>query len=431
MKRVLSLQARLMLSFSLFTLLFAALFGAYAMAFTYSAEDRWFEAQLAQEARAQLRHWHQHGRWTVPREPWVTLHADASTFPDDLLRVHRREPQRREIGGESGRYYHLHTLNAPPSVAPVWLVAEVGEQLVVRPLRDDMLGLLAGSGLVMVLLALTLAWRLSKRIAGPLARLAERVDAMTPDNPATPLAEDFAPEEVGRLARRIDALHARVQAFIAREQEFTRDASHELRTPLAVIRSAAERLQDEAARSPSGQVHVTHMLESARQLEQTVTLLLALARESRPDAHAATVPVLPLIERVIVEQAPLLDDRPVQVQVEVPRTACLNLPASVVRVLLSNLIGNAFAHTHVGRVRIDVDAGRLRIINSGDLPVPPAEWAAGVPYSARDGGSGQGLGLSIVRRLCERFGVDLRLEHSDDGICASIALAPAGSDIEE
>ena len=80
------------------------------------------------------------------------------------------------------------------------------------------------------------------------------------------------------------ALIGRVQALIAREQEFTRDASHELRTPLTVILSAVERLMVEERLSVAGRQHLGHVRQSALQLEQTVATLLSLAREDQPTA---------------------------------------------------------------------------------------------------------------------------------------------------
>ena len=171
----------------------------------------------------------------------------------------------------------------------------------------------------------------------------------------------------GGEARRVEALSRRIEDFIAREQEFTRDASHELRTPLAVVRSAAERLMSEPGLSPAGRQHVSHVQQSTMWLEQTVKTLLALAREEVSPQPAAATLVLPVLERVIVEQAILLEEKPVTVEVLVPPTLHVALPAPILHILLSNLVGNAFAHTSAGSVKIDVQENRLLIINNRAL----------------------------------------------------------------
>ena len=426
------LQTRLMAVFAGFTLLAAAVFALYAMAFAYSVEDAFFEAELEREAGAQLQHYRTHGRWASPRDASVRLYTDGAAFPADQQRAHAAEPWRLEFAGTDGRHYHLMPVRARANAAPAWLVAEVSGQLVVRPLRDRLLLLLAGTGGVLVLLALGCGYWLARRTARPLARLATLVEAMTPEHPPKPFAHTFANDEVGILARGLEVMSGRVQAFVAREQEFTRDASHELRTPLTVIRSAAECLLGEPGVSAAGRQHLAHVQQSASQLEQAVTMLLSLAREEPPRRDADAVALLPVLERVVIEQSPLLQGKAVEVTVEVPHDARLALPAPVIHVLLSNLVGNAFAHTQAGQVRIDVESDRLRIANAGDVAATAVDWPQGTPFSKREGSSGFGLGLAIVRRLCERYGIDLRIAREADGAMASIALgariapAPAG-----
>ncbi len=418
------LRNRLMLSFAGFTLMVAALFGLYAVAFVYSVEDRFFNSMLKQEAATQLDHHARRGRWTAPRSGFMAVYPNPASLPDDLRAQHRGEPWRSEFAGSHGRHYHVLALDPPAPATRAWLVAEVSRQLVVRPIRDDLLGLLAWSALGVIALALLLGYGLARRTAAPLADLAARVGAMRPGQLPETFAESYPNDEVGILARGLQALIGRMRDFIAREQEFTRDASHELRTPLAVIRSATERLATEPALSAESRRQLDHVRESTRQLEQTVATLLALAREDRPDVvGTGPTTLLPVIERVVVDLAPLLEGKPVTVELAVPCDAVIALPAGVLHILMSNLIGNAFAHSLHGTVAIDVQAGWLRISNSGS---PIADAVRADPCQAFGKGpdsAGMGLGLAIVRRLCDRYGVDLRLEATPVGTMASISLA--------
>jgi signal transduction histidine kinase len=416
------LRNRLMLAFAGFTFLVAALFALYVVLFVYTVEDQLFESMLDREVAAQQAYYAGHGRWTTPRDGFMSVVATASDLPDGIGDVLREEPRRREFAGAEGRHYHLRVLqsddaNEPPS----WLVAEVSALLVVRPMRAKMLQLLAWSGVTMVALALLLGGWLARRTTAPLSRLADAVGDATPDRLPPGFADSFPDDEVGVVARRLDDLIARVRDFVEREREFTRDASHELRTPLTVIRTATERLGMEAGLSDTARRHLDHIAQSSRQLEQTVVLLLSLAREQASLEAEMATPVLPVLERVIVEQSPLLERKPVEVQIDVASDVFTMLPATVLNVLLSNLVGNAFAHTREGRIIIDMEARTLRIANpGGDVHQSDFE-----PFAKGADSSGFGLGLSIVQRLCERHGIALRIDSASGRTVARFTLPAA------
>ncbi len=395
-----------------------AVFGLYAMAFTYSVEDQLFNTMLEREAEAQLRHHASTGRWTQPGEPFVRVVETASALPDDIAATLRVEPARKEFKGNDDRHYHLRALLPAGHGAQAWLVAEVSQQLVVRPMRGLLLQVLAWSALAMLALALLLGFWLAKRTSAPLSRLATLVDDTQPSRFPAAFADRFPNDETGVLARALEKLIDRIHTFTDREREFTRDASHELRTPLAVIRGACEQLATEAELSDTGRQQLEHARQSAAQLEQTVATLLALARETSPRDTASVTTLLRTLERVIVEQATLLAGKPVEVLLQIPADASVATHPSVLHIVLSNLVGNAFAHTNAGDVRIEVASGRLCISNPGSR-VREDDFA---PHVKGLASAGFGLGLTIVRRLCEQHAIELRIETVDGNVIASIPV---------
>jgi signal transduction histidine kinase len=407
------LHRRMMAIFTGFTFGVAALFALHAVNFMYVVEDRFFNGQLAEEAGFQVQQHAATGSWSAPRSAHIRLHVQPDTFPEDLSPAYARHPQRREFPGSAGRHYHvLRFETASADVA--WLVAETSAQLVVRPMRDRVLQLLAWSAAVVVALALLIAYWLARRTAAPLERLAAMVESMRPGELPDSLPGRFPHNEVGVLAHGLESLIRRVRAFVAREQEFTRDASHELRTPLAVIRSASERLAVEPGLGADARRHLEHIRDSAAQLEQTIATLLALAREDTRAGAWEPERVLPIIERVVVEQSGLIEHKPVTVDVRVPATATLAVPAPVLHILLSNLVGNAFSHSEAGEVRIDMDAGGLRIANRGHPMDAGLRSSIHEPFSRREGSAGFGLGLAIVHRLCGQHDLELEFDSNDD-----------------
>jgi signal transduction histidine kinase len=410
-----------MWAFAGFTLLVASLFGLFALAFSYAVEDSFFEAGLREEAQRQLEHFGRHGRWRAVSDASMRLYSDRDGMPDDLRVILKLEPGRKEIAGRDGRYYHVLAIGAADAPT-AWLVDEVGGELVVRQLRGEIFMLLAGTFAVLVIVGLGLGHAIARRTSGPLSRLAAMVEARTPDQPAPPFASLSGDDEVGILARGLHALDARISAFVEGERAFARDASHELRTPLAVIRSAAERVQAEPGLSAEAGRQLAHIEQSALQLEQTVTLLLSLARDQQqaPEGDPQDCQLLPIIERVVVEQSPLLQAKPVEVHVDVDAAARMRIPPAVAQVILGNLIGNAFAHTQRGQVRISTSADGLQIINEGELAAGPEGFDGSAPFQRGEGSSGFGLGLSIVRRVAARYDIDMCVERQPGRACVRL-----------
>jgi signal transduction histidine kinase len=421
------LQRRLMLVLAGYAVLVGALFGGLALLFVYAVEDQFFVTTLRAEADRQRLHRSTHGAWTVPALPFIRLYAQGQDLPADLARGRAARPRANELEGDGGRHFHLLRLDADGSL----LVAEVSQQLVVRPLRQTLLAWLLGSGLAAVALALLLAAWLARRTSAPLARLAQAVAGSRPDALPGNLAslvrveKGLVRDEVGELARHLDALHQRTRDFIAREQAFTADASHELRTPLAVLGLAIERLREQAP--PAQQPVMASMQAALWQLQQTVEMLLALAREApadvRVEAPAEEELLLPVLEQTLLAHAPLLEQLGVQIEIEVPPRTTRRWPPALTQLLVANLLANALAHARSPQIRIEADAHRLSLCNASNAPPAAllAEGAAGrEPGLKGPASSGQGLGLSIVRRLAERHGLSLTLSHEQGHTCATL-----------
>lgn len=402
----LKLRNRLMLVFASYCLLIAALFSLYALAVAYSVEDEFFQAMLKQEAQRQHRAYAETGKWAASADQGFSVVVSSAELPAEILQEYLQRPQRREFTGLAGRHFHILPLSADANGA--WLVAEVSEKLVFRRMRASVFDILLGSTLVVLVLALLLAWWLANSTARPLTQLAKIMANLQPDQLPSALAQSGRLDEIGVLTGGLNDLIARIQQFIEREQEFTRDASHELRTPLSVIRCAAEQIAHMQNLPAAASAQLELIQSSALQLQQTVMTLLSLAREST-QLIAQPILVLPMLEQIIVEQSPWLDRKSMQIELDVAPQFALILPENVLHIVLANLVGNAFQHgAFNSTVHIFVDQARLCIHNQ-QLPVGA-------------GSVGFGFGLSIVRRLAKRFAIDFRIEHTRDKTKASIAI---------
>jgi signal transduction histidine kinase len=240
-------------------------------------------------------------------------------------------------------------------------------------------------------------------VISPLTELARRVRGLASrDNPEK-LAPHFPRDEVGELATALDDYAARMTSLVKRDREFNADVSHELRTPLAVIRGAVELLQANPDVQGKTRQRLDRIERAARQCADLTTALLLLSRNER---GSGSTDVCRVCQALVEDNRVQLGDKPVQILLDGRRDLLVNAPEAVVSVALGNLIGNACKYTHEGQVRIVVRDDRVDIEDTG--PGLSAEDAArlferGYRGSGVGGTQGGGIGLSIVRRLCDLY----------------------------
>jgi signal transduction histidine kinase len=413
----LQLRYRLMLVFSGFCLLITLLFSLYAVAFAYTVEDEFFESMLKQEVTRQQQSFTNTGRWDDTRDRTLNVASSPQHFPDDIREQFAAHPGRREFAGDLGRHYHLAPLTTQPE-GP-WLIAQVADKLVFRHMRTKVLEILLVSTLIILALALLLAWWLASNTARPLSELADAIAGLEvsqlPDNLPSSLPGSGRADEVGALARCLEQLVARTHAFVEREKAFTRDASHELRTPLTVVRCAAEQIIAMPNLPATVQSQLQLIQSSTAKLEQIVVTLLKVAREQTEPV--TPVRVLPMLEQIIVEQSPWLDQKMMQVRLSVDPKRTIAMPESILHILLSNLIGNAFQHGRTASmVDIYLQDDQLWIAN---LHVMPGDE----PSENQDLNLvGYGFGLAIVRRLSIQYNRIVKIDHQSERTLVSIVL---------
>ncbi len=271
--------------------------------------------------------------------------------------------------------------------------------------------ILAFGVMVMSLLSAAGGLWLAGRVISPVTALAERVTGLGLLDHPTPLAQYFPQDELGDLARAFESYLARLQAFVEREREFTADVSHELRTPLTVINGAAEVLLDNPELTPALQARVARILRATREMSELTAALLVLAREQQTDVRIDEACVVEEVLRDVVDKhTHLLMTKSISVDIEVLAQPQLRVARPVLAIVLGNLIRNAYAHTHEGAIRIRLLADRISIEDTGS-GMHEAELALAFQRHYKgEQSNGAGIGLSLVKRICDRYGWSITLD---------------------
>lgn len=216
--------------------------------------------------------------------------------------------------------------------------------------------------------------------------------------------------------------------------------SHDLRTPLAGIRALSEAIADGVVSDAEVRTQAKHIEQESIRLSEMVDDLFEMAKIN---AGAINAPY----ERVALDE--VVDDvlnihriaaqrSGVSLQVDLPEKAVrvIGSDRALVRVL-SNLVGNAIAHTPSGgsvrlSVGVDADGAWARVddtgvgINAADLPrVFDVAYRGSNDRVPRDDSSlpsGSGLGLAIAAGLVRAHRGTLSAHNLDDGARFEVRL---------
>jgi signal transduction histidine kinase len=227
------------------------------------------------------------------------------------------------------------------------------------------------------------------------------------------------------LADALGRLAARVNQFLERERNFTRDASHELRSPLTVIRLAADMLLSEQELGRPARNSVLRIKRAVNDMEELTDAFLLLARESEKGLAVGPVCVNDVVAEETERARLLARERPVTVRVVEECRMTVVSSDKALSVLLGNLLRNAVHYTERGEVVARIGQGFVEIADSGpgipsdqvDKVFSPFFRGAESPAAAGAVGAapgrsrgGHGVGLTIVKRFSDRFGWPVRIE---------------------
>jgi two-component system sensor histidine kinase GlrK len=269
-----------------------------------------------------------------------------------------------------------------------------------------------------VILAIATAFFFSRSIAKPLNLLMDKTKEISSGVFECKLAI-VSPPEISELAKAFNLMCDRLKEVDKIKSDFFSSMSHELRTPLSSIKEGINLLREgEGGVTTDKQNRLLAILtaESNRLINLVNSLLDLSKMEAGMMTYAFEEGRLgPLIERVIVEMAPLVEAKKISLEAKVgPELPLVKMDGERILQALRNLIGNAVKFTQKGG-QVTVST---RLANS-KIEVSVADTGPGIPKEnlalifekfyqvpLKDSGKmkGTGLGLAIVKHIITAHG---------------------------
>jgi signal transduction histidine kinase len=269
-----------------------------------------------------------------------------------------------------------------------------GAGQVISPAQNRLINLiLIGLGTsLMIGLAVGLLWR---RVSQPITALGNWAAGLSTSNLNEPVP-DFVYPELNHFAELVRTSLTSAHQGLEREQLFLSHTSHELRTPISVVRANLEllrKIQTSSQTDPDPrETEIINRIDRASLTMKDVTeTLLWLGRDDSSTHPSVMLRLDDIIGELVDGLRYLLQGHPVDLQLNLEPVE-LYLPEAPTRIVLGNLIRNAFQHTRSGTVTITQRAGHVEIVNS---------LSEGEEASSE---TGFGLGLKLTERFTEKLG---------------------------
>jgi signal transduction histidine kinase len=284
----------------------------------------------------------------------------------------------------------------------------------------------------LVALVGAIAWALVGRALRPVEAIRAEVDEITGSTMHRRVPEPPTRDEVGRLARTMNAMLSRLDTSATRQRQFVSDASHELSSPVAAIRTVLEVARHEADPANWPAV-VDDLLAEESRLEARLDDLLLLAAHDENGTITGPERSVNLTALTMAEAR-----RPRRVPVDLVHTPADNHAAVVAGAAdqlaraLSNMVDNAARHaTSVVHISLSRDARTVRVIVDDDGPgIPPRdrervfERFTRLDDSRARHNGGSGLGLAVVHSIVTSHHGQVRVEDSPLGGARFVAELP-------
>jgi signal transduction histidine kinase len=269
--------------------------------------------------------------------------------------------------------------------------------------------------LSLLFISLIIYYIISRRIWHPFYYTLNQVNRFNINSEVPLKLEEPGIYEFRQLNKVLTHMAQKVQNDYKSLREFNENASHELQTPLSVISSQLELMQQMENLNES-QIKIMQVIYgSVQRLSKLNQGLLLISKiENEQFNISEEINLNTIIDKIYNEFEELLNLRKIRIEKYFNDEVILKMNPVLAEILISNLLSNAVRYNIVdGFIRITTGKSNLSIVNSGtELKANPSELFERF-RKANQAGEGVGLGLYIVRKICDTYGFTARYLYKD------------------
>lgn len=275
--------------------------------------------------------------------------------------------------------------------------------------------------IILIILFFTARYIAGKSIA-PINDVIKTANRITRENLRERISLPENKDEIHLLISTINELLNRLEDNLLREKQFTSDASHELRTPLSVIKGTLEVLIRKPREIHQYEEKINYCIRETDRITKLIDQLMFLARYDSGNVlpNKIKINIKTIVSDTISRLNPLLIDKNINVQIFCSGDTVAIVDPSMMEIVFENLVTNSIKYSDSNKYI------EINITNNSDFIVCSIkDQGYGMneeqikkifdrfyrnDNSRNSEVGGFGLGLSIVKKLCEVQDIKLNVE---------------------
>jgi signal transduction histidine kinase len=271
--------------------------------------------------------------------------------------------------------------------------------------------------LIVIYTSSWIAYKLSWRAVSPILKIARDVRKTSPQDLSLKFSSSDLTGETKELVEALDEYAKRIDVFVERERQFTADVSHELRTPMTIIDGAAQFIEKDPEISSKSHERVKMIRRACQDVNELSSAFFLLARDQNEAQSQEAINVANVIENLVINQLTLIDESKLKINLDVQNKLAVSTNRKALEIIIANILGNAIKYTEAGQIDITVNDSQVIIADTG-IGIPEEILPHLFERHVRGRGlqqAGEGIGLAIVKRLCEQFNWDISIKNRVEG----------------
>ncbi len=204
----------------------------------------------------------------------------------------------------------------------------------------------------------------------------------------------------------------RVRSNYIANKQFTQNASHELQTPLAIIKGYIEILLQSPRLGEKDIESLAIILQNTNRLSKLNAALILLSKiENQRFGESELVSFKVVLNDILKNFKDLIEIQELDISINIHEDFEVEMSSILAEILIANLVQNAIRHNESNFITIEIGKSFFKISNLGkELTISTKSLFKRFKRQS-DKEESLGLGLSIVKRICEQNDLNLKYNH--------------------